>query len=144
MKVYLEIIDNDLIQYESDGSKGRNYQHLTVLFEKHNILYERDGYYGTDIKLIRKMKISKLEGSSEFDELIGVIFNSKKIKFLKELPPMHVNGSTNGISGRSGSSESVIFNDYTDLNSIEYNELLAELINGVFRISKVPKEHFST
>ena len=52
MKVYLEIIDKDFIKFESDGTRGKNLQHIINLFEKYNINYERDDHYSTDIRFL--------------------------------------------------------------------------------------------
>ena len=141
MKIYLKIIDKDLIQYNSDDSKGKKYQYLHDIFEKYDINHEYQYYFSTDIKLIRKIKISKLEGSSEFDNLIEILFDTKKIKFLKDNPNHY---GTSGRSGTSGSSGSSRINFQPDVKVDEYQILLDELVKNMIEVSKVPKDHFST
>lgn len=129
MNMYLEI-NNGIQIWDDNGVKLENYKKIENLLKNYNFKYEGLNYYSVDIKLIRKIKISKLEGSSEFDNLIDVIFDTKIIKFIKEIPIQGEDG-TSGISGSTGIEGISVTNGTSDSSETEENNLLLkELIGG--------------
>jgi len=170
MKIYIEITDENLLKWGkneiNEWGRCEDFKKIEKIFEKYDIkkprYYETEQYFETDIRLIRKLKISKLEGSTEFDELINILFDKNIIKFIERLPGgSGTTGSsgasgtsgTSGISGSSGIDGTSIIPQIIpqvqiteiDLSSEETEEekLFKELIKGTLNIG-ISKEYMKT
>ncbi len=131
MKIYLEIITT---------TEGKTFEQIYNLFEKYNIKFERFKYYSTDIKLLRKIKISKIEGSSKFDKLINILFDTNIIKFIEKIPSFNSNMNvTSGTCGVSGPSIPSVTEECEQL-LLEYKQLKQFFIEN----NETQKEHIET
>jgi len=80
-------------------------------------------WYWCDIKFVRKLKLSKLEKSHNYSDIIDLLFNNDLITFHKDEPIFSTSG-TSDTSGSSGSS-GVYVNEKDKCIDIEF---LDELI----------------
>lgn len=152
MKVYIYVkCNNDLEKpYEDEHFDIiRNYPELV----QYNESYQ---FYWCDIKFIRKLKLSTIENSNKYNDIIGVLFNKKLVEFLEHAPQFGTSGTTgsSGTSGTSGSSGTdgaqykgpEITITEVDLSVSEGLDedlkLLKELIDGTLNLG-IPKEYFN-
>lgn len=106
-KIYLEVNDS----WVTDPK-------INKLFKDYDIIYLHFNYYEIDLRFIRKIKISKLEKSTEFDAIAKILFDKENVKFLKTRP------SFNGTTGYSGSEGTSGTSGYVDS---KFNDLVEEL-----------------
>lgn len=126
MKVYFKVKDN----VEEFKKLSEKYKEFEFNYNTYDISNPSDrGIYSTNISFLRKIKITKLEGKKDYDDIFNFIFNQANVKFIKEVSASGTSGldGTSGSSGFSGTSGSSGSSGISLLNSkekIEYQKRL--------------------
>jgi len=115
------------------------YETITKYSEIHQLPTSVQWYW-CDVKFARKLKLSKLEKSDNYSDIIDLLFKNDLITFHKDEPIFSTSG-TSGTSGSSGGSGGSGVNEKDKYIDIEF---LDELIKQKTKKSTNPVNLLST